>query len=109
MLRIATPPNRDHGVSFCIGQIATEIVENCSPSSVTLTKAMLWKQLENSSPEQAHLLDSRLLQWSFNQPDSDEGVQSFIVSTIQPYRIQSTLPNQLWYDRGSPLPLQLFV
>jgi len=27
-------------------EIAEEIVENCSPSSVTLSKFMLWKQLD---------------------------------------------------------------
>ena len=29
-------------------EIAEEIVENCSPSSVTLSKFMLWKQLDVS-------------------------------------------------------------
>ena len=66
-------------------EIAREIVRNCSPSSLTLTKYMLWKQLEGSSPEEAHLLDSRLLQWSFNQPDSVEGVPNY--SPIAPTAI----------------------
>ena len=46
---------------------------------------MLWKQLEGSSPEEAHLLDSRLLQWSFNQPDSVEGGPNY--SPIAPTAI----------------------
>lgn len=74
-------------------EIATEIVDNCSPSSITLTKAMLWKQLDNSSPEQAHLLDSRLLQWSFNQPDSEEGVKSFIEKRSPKFRLTGELPD----------------
>ena len=31
------------------------IAENCSPSSITLTKFMLWKQLDESSPEKAKM------------------------------------------------------
>lgn len=42
-------------------EIATQIAENCSPSSLSLSKFMLWKQLDGSSPEAAHLLESRLL------------------------------------------------
>ena len=80
-------------------EIAREIVENCSPSSVTLTKAMLWKQLDNSSPEQAHLLDSRLLQWSFNQPDSEEGVKSFIEKRPPRFRTTGELPDMYpWWN-----------
>ena len=106
-------------------EIAEEIVENCSPSSVTLSKFMLWKQLDvcshhhacgnyrwcpvpgnidrdnvdcccaaqASSPEEAHLLDSRLLQWSFNQPDSEEGVQSFVEKRTPHFRTTGELPD----------------
>lgn len=73
-------------------EIAREIVRNCSPSSLTLTKFMIWKQLEGSSPEEAHLLDSRLLQWSFNQPDSVEGVQSFLEKRPPQFRTSGELP-----------------
>eukprot|EP01047_Picozoa_sp_COSAG01_P000552 COSAG01_NODE_10_length_42970_cov_93.010007_48_plen_120_part_00 len=42
-------------------EIATQIAENCSPSSLSLSKFMMWKQLDGSSPEAAHLLESRIL------------------------------------------------
>ena len=46
-----------------------------------------------SSPEEAHLLDSRLLQWSFNQPDSEEGVQSFVEKRTPHFRTTGELPD----------------
>ena len=46
-----------------------------------------------SSPEEAHLLDSRLLQWSFNQPDSEEGVQSFVEKRTPNFRTTGELPD----------------
>ena len=49
---------------------------------------MIWKSSDRPdvSPEQAHLLDSRLLQWSFNQPDSTEGVVSFMEKRAPKFR-----------------------
>jgi len=79
-------------------ELAAEIAESCSPSSVTLTKFMLWKQLDGSSPEAAHLLDSRLLQWSFKQPDSVEGVQSFLQKRSPKFRQTGELPDDFpWW------------
>jgi len=79
-------------------ELAGEIAQSCSPSSVTLTKFMLWKQLDSSSPEAAHLLDSRLLQWSFKQPDSVEGVQSFLQKRPPQFRQTGELPDDFpWW------------
>lgn len=76
-------------------ELAEEMAANCSPSSLSLLKFMLWKQLDNSSPEEAHLLESRLLQWSFNQPDSTEGVQSFLEKRPPAFRQSGELPE--WF------------
>eukprot|EP01050_Picozoa_sp_SAG11_P048845 SAG11_NODE_26358_length_346_cov_0.838057_1_plen_69_part_01 len=59
---------------------------------------MLWKQLDSSSPEAGHLLDSRLLQWSFKQPDSVEGVQSFLEKRAPSFRQTGELPDDFpWW------------
>lgn len=82
-------------------ELAEEMATNCSPSSLTMLKFMLWKQLDNSSPEAAHLLESRLLQWSFNQPDSTEGVQSFLQKRPPAFRQSGELPD--WFPWWNPL------
>ena len=81
-----------------LGAIICSHLENCSSSTVTLIKFMLLKQLDNSSPEEGHLLDSRLLHWSFNQPDSTEGVQSFFSEKRPPsFRQTGELPDFPWW------------
>ena len=84
-------------------ELAEMIATQASPSSATLTKFMLWKQLDGASPEHAHLLDSRCLQWSFNQPDSTEGVQAFLQKRPPQFRQTGELPD--WFPWWNPLDI----
>jgi enoyl-CoA hydratase/carnithine racemase len=59
-------------------QIATDMAINCSPVMMAVCKRLIWNMLSCSSPIEAHLLDSRLDYWSFQQPDASEGVSAFI-------------------------------
>jgi enoyl-CoA hydratase/carnithine racemase len=78
--------------------LAREIVDNCSPSSVTLSKFMLAKQLDVSSPEEALLLESRLLSWAFRQPDAKEGTVSFMQKRLPNFRTTGELPDDFpWW------------
>eukprot|EP01065_Artemidia_motanka_P028554 TRINITY_DN3397_c0_g2_i1.p1 TRINITY_DN3397_c0_g2~~TRINITY_DN3397_c0_g2_i1.p1 ORF type:complete len:306 (+),score=82.42 TRINITY_DN3397_c0_g2_i1:54-971(+) len=58
-------------------RIAQRIVVNCAPAQVVLTKKLLGPG-RPSSAEEAHLIESRLQAWSFDQEDSKEGVKSYM-------------------------------
>lgn len=60
-------------------EIANEIANNCSPLSVTLNKALVLRNL-NSSFEETHLRESKVLDHLYRKSDGDtaEGVMSFL-------------------------------
>lgn len=58
-------------------EIALDIAVNTSAVSVALNRRLLWKMLSCSSPQEAHLVDSKLAYWSYRQSDVREGVKSF--------------------------------
>jgi len=59
-------------------ELAREIADNTSATSVALTKAMLWHGLAEPDPQAAHLIDSRLFHWAGRQSDAVEGIESFL-------------------------------
>jgi enoyl-CoA hydratase/carnithine racemase len=59
-------------------ELAREIVDNCAPVSVALTKAMLWQFLFETDVEKIDRINSLYFAWSGQQPDSKEGVSSFL-------------------------------
>jgi enoyl-CoA hydratase/carnithine racemase len=59
-------------------EIAREIAANTSAVSVALSKALLWHGLGQETPQHAHLVDSKCIQWTGKNPDAYEGVQSFL-------------------------------
>ena len=58
--------------------IATEIAENTSAVSVTLTRHMMWRCLGADHPMEAHKLDSRGIYYMGRTADAKEGVSSFL-------------------------------
>ncbi|MFP6626816.1 MAG: crotonase/enoyl-CoA hydratase family protein [Deltaproteobacteria bacterium] len=58
--------------------LAREIADNTSAVSVALSKALLWHGLGLSNPYDAHMIDSRCMQWAGGQADAYEGVSSFL-------------------------------
>lgn len=59
-------------------ELAREIAENTSATSVALTKAMLWHGLSEPDPQSAHLIESSIFHWAGRQADAIEGVESFL-------------------------------
>jgi len=59
-------------------ELAREIIVNCAPVSVALTKYMLYQFLCETDVEKANTINSRYFGWSGRQPDAREGVVSFL-------------------------------
>ena len=59
-------------------QIAREIVDNSSSISVALCRQLMWKMLGADHPFEAHVLESRTLNWIYGTGDSLEGIKSFL-------------------------------
>lgn len=74
--------------------IAREIADYTSPSSVTLTKALLWEGLNGSNtPENAHILESRCEYWCSSQSDAKEGIASFLEKRPPQFSSTHTIPD----------------
>lgn len=58
--------------------LASEIADNTSAVSVSLSRQLLWSMLGASSPWEAHRLDSRAIFRLGQSPDVAEGVLSFL-------------------------------
>ena len=59
-------------------QIASEIVDNSSSISVALCRQLMWKMLGADHPMEAHILESKILNWMYGVGDSQEGITSFL-------------------------------
>lgn len=60
------------------GQIAREIVKNSSSISVAFCRQLMWKMQGASHPMEAHILESKILNWMYGTEDAHEGVNSFL-------------------------------
>ena len=58
-------------------ELAAEICET-SPMSAMINRQMVIRHGHSTSPEQAHLLESRSIYWAARQSDAREGIQSFL-------------------------------
>ncbi|OQD82310.1 hypothetical protein PENANT_c022G01536 [Penicillium antarcticum] len=57
-------------------ELAQEMTENVSPLASSMSRALMWEG--PSSPEAAHLLESRVFHHMAGQSDYQEGVNSFL-------------------------------
>jgi enoyl-CoA hydratase/carnithine racemase len=71
-------------------EIAREIAENTSATSVALAKGLLWHGLGDPDPESAHLNDSKCMYWAGMQKDAYEGVQSFLEKRAPKFALSPT-------------------
>ncbi|MCX5994211.1 MAG: enoyl-CoA hydratase-related protein [Chloroflexi bacterium] len=59
-------------------EIAAGIANNSSAISVALCRQLMWKMLGADHPMEAHILESRALNWIYGEKDVQEGVTSFL-------------------------------
>eukprot|EP01062_Namystynia_karyoxenos_P030858 TRINITY_DN2295_c0_g1_i1.p2 TRINITY_DN2295_c0_g1~~TRINITY_DN2295_c0_g1_i1.p2 ORF type:complete len:329 (+),score=106.59 TRINITY_DN2295_c0_g1_i1:75-989(+) len=78
-------------------KVADDIAANCSPTSLAIAKSMLKEGAPGSAAE-AHLLESRLLAWTFTQEDSREGVLSFMQKRPPRFPALGALPEPWWTE-----------
>jgi enoyl-CoA hydratase/carnithine racemase len=83
-------------------ELAREIADNTSATSVTMTRAMLWHMLGAPHPMAAHQIDSPITEWCFASPDFREGALSFLQKRAPAFtnRVPADLPGflPLWED-----------
>ena len=58
--------------------IAAEIANHAAPISIALSRQLMWKMLGSDHPMESHRFESVALNWLYTQPDTAEGVASFI-------------------------------
>ena len=75
--------------------LALEVAENTSPTSVALSRQMLWRGLGAQHPMQAHQADSRAMFSRGQSADAREGVTSFLEKRPAefPDRVSDGLPD----------------
>ena len=59
-------------------ELAADIAQNTAPVSVAVTKRLIYGLLGEASPDKANAVDSKAFWWVGKQPDSYEGVSSFL-------------------------------
>ncbi|MDF8332487.1 crotonase/enoyl-CoA hydratase family protein [Novosphingobium cyanobacteriorum] len=84
--------------------IAREIADNTSAISITMTRAMLWRNSTLEHPMLAHRVDSRAIYTTARSADAQEGVASFLEKRAPRYpgRVSSDMPQfyPWWNEPG---------
>jgi enoyl-CoA hydratase/carnithine racemase len=74
-------------------ELAREMAEGTSATSVTMTRALLWHMLGAAHPMEAHRADSAITSWCFASPDFREGAVSFLQK--RPAEFPNSVPPDL--------------
>jgi enoyl-CoA hydratase/carnithine racemase len=70
--------------------IAREIADRTSAISTALSRQMVWKMLTSGHPMDAHVIESRSLNYMFQSEDAMEGVVSFREKRPAEFRMKPT-------------------
>jgi enoyl-CoA hydratase/carnithine racemase len=73
--------------------LARGIAENTSPVAIAISRAMLWRMLEEDNPAAAHEIDSRGIYAMGRSADAREGVMAFLEK--RPARFTMSVANDL--------------
>jgi len=74
LLRSVHPPDELLPAAYAL---AAEIVDNCAPVSVSLSRQLLWRMLGANHPMEAHRSDSRGILARGKSADAREGITAF--------------------------------
>ena len=76
-------------------QIANKLIKESSPVSIALTRQMMWSLSSTSTPEEAHIIDSKVIDSRGSSGDAAEGVMSFLEkrNADYPNKISSDMPS----------------
>jgi enoyl-CoA hydratase/carnithine racemase len=77
--------------------IAEDIARNAAPVSVAITKRLIWSNLAEPDMQRAEEVEGRAFWWSGTQPDSFEGVRSFLEKRAPQWKMKpsSDMPDFL--------------
>ncbi len=82
-------------------KIAKEIIDNCAPVSIALSRQMIWRMAGASHPMDAHKIDSRGIFSRGRMTDVKEGIASFLDkrSPIFSDKVNSDMPEYFpWWN-----------
>ena len=84
-------------------EIAAGIANNSSAISVALCRQLMWKMLGADHPMEAHILETRALNWIYGEKDVLEGVTSFLEKRPPrfPMKVSADMPDfyPWWKER----------
>lgn len=75
LIRSVHPPDELLGAAR---ELATQLIHDAAPVSVTLTRHLMWRMLGEPHPMAAHRIDSRAVSHTGRSPDAAEGIMSFL-------------------------------
>jgi enoyl-CoA hydratase/carnithine racemase len=83
---------------------AKDIAANTAPVSVAIAKRLLWEGLTASVPQMRER-EGKLFTWAGNQPDSKEGVMSFLEKRMPAWKLSvaKDTPRDLLQREGAML------
>ncbi len=85
-------------------EIAAGIADNSSSISVALCRQLMWKMLGADHPMEAHILETKALNWIYGEKDVTEGVASFLEKRPPrfPMKVSSDMPDfyPFWKERA---------
>jgi enoyl-CoA hydratase/carnithine racemase len=83
--------------------LAREIADNTAPVSVAVTRQLIWRMTGAAHPMEAHMADSRGIQYRGAQADVREGVNSFLEKRAPkfPDKVSADLPD-IWPQWSAP-------
>ncbi|MFB7641042.1 crotonase/enoyl-CoA hydratase family protein [Peribacillus butanolivorans] len=81
-------------------EIASEIAENTSSVSVTLSRQLMWTMLGANHPVESHKIESKMLHWTGKQADAQEGIEAFLEKRKAEFTMKSSSDMPPFYPWG---------